>query len=207
MHEEKYNFSGLNFPTQLDEIQIFEKNNLNVSVNVYCLQECFQPQRKYLAYEVNVLKVADEEKQNHFDLLLLYDNYRTHYAYINDFSRLVRSQVTSYKSKHFFCKQCFTSFNNIPKKTKLWGQAALDEHKLICGSYKPILQPVMSEDGQTLQFESWSKSENRPHGIMPAVPDLTDLWGDTVMEDDDFLLEAIADFENQGMKMYIMYYY
>lgn len=39
LHENKYNFTDINFPTSLNDIKIFEKNNLNVSVNVYALKE------------------------------------------------------------------------------------------------------------------------------------------------------------------------
>jgi hypothetical protein len=33
VHENKYDFTGINFPTPLHEIKIFEKKNPNVSVN------------------------------------------------------------------------------------------------------------------------------------------------------------------------------
>jgi len=39
LHEEKYNFSDLTFPTPITEIKIFEKNNQNVSVIVYGLKK------------------------------------------------------------------------------------------------------------------------------------------------------------------------
>lgn len=47
IHEDKYNFNGLSFPTPLNEIKIFEKQNPNVSVNIYGLKKDFQPPRKF----------------------------------------------------------------------------------------------------------------------------------------------------------------
>jgi len=50
-HEDKYNFSNITFPTPITDIEKFEKNNINVSVNVYGLDKKFQPLRKCMTYE------------------------------------------------------------------------------------------------------------------------------------------------------------
>lgn len=160
-HEEKYNFTGLTFPTSLNEVKIFEKNNPDISVNVYGLKKKFQAPRKLPTYDVYPLKVEDEEKTHHFDILLITDGENYHYTYISNFSRLIRSQKTLHHGSVLFCKRCFTTFDNEPKKTKLCGQDALNEHKLICGLHKPIL-PVMPEIGEVLKFESWGKTERHP---------------------------------------------
>ncbi|KAL4100903.1 hypothetical protein QTP88_020928 [Uroleucon formosanum] len=79
-HEDKYNFNGISFPTPLSNVQKFKYNNPTVSVNVCGLDKKFQPPRKYPTYEVYPLRVADDEKQNHFDLLLLTDGDNSHYT-------------------------------------------------------------------------------------------------------------------------------
>jgi len=61
-HENKYNFDGISFPTPLSDIPKFEKNNVNVSVNVYGIEKKFQPPKKFPTYEVYPLRVVDEEK-------------------------------------------------------------------------------------------------------------------------------------------------
>jgi hypothetical protein len=162
-HENKYDFTGLTFPTPLNQIKIFEKKN-NVSVNVYGLKKEFQPPRKYPTYEVYPLKVVDDDKQVHFDILIVTNGENIHYTYILNFSRLVRSQKTLHRGTLYICKRCFTGFDDRPKKFKLRGQAALDEHKLICGSHKPVL-PVMPHEGETTHFESWGKTERHPVAI------------------------------------------
>ncbi|KAF0688049.1 Uncharacterized protein FWK35_00034722 [Aphis craccivora] len=138
-HENKYNFEGLTFPTLLLDVVKFEKNNANVFVIVYGLDKKFQPLRKYPTYEVYRLRVADEEKTDHFDLLLVTDGDNIHYVYISNFFRLIRKQKTGHDGRVVFCKKCFTSFDNRNLKYKLSGQKALDQHKLICGAHKPIL--------------------------------------------------------------------
>ncbi|KAE9523034.1 hypothetical protein AGLY_016665 [Aphis glycines] len=78
-HEDRYSFEDISFPTSLRDILKFEKNNLNVSVNFF-------------------RSVVDNEKRNHFDLLLVTDYNNTHYTYISNFSRLIRSQKTSHEN-------------------------------------------------------------------------------------------------------------
>ncbi|XP_050059778.1 uncharacterized protein LOC114121333 [Aphis gossypii] len=160
-HEDKYNFEGITFPTPLSDIAKFEKNNRNVSINVYGLDKKFQPPRKYPTYEVYPLRVVDEEKANHFDLLLVTDDENSHYVYISNFSRLIRSQKTGHEERVVFCKKCFTSFDDRRHKYKLSGREALTQHKLICGAHKPIL-PVMPKEGECLRFEAWRNTQRHP---------------------------------------------
>ncbi|KAL4118889.1 hypothetical protein QTP88_011771 [Uroleucon formosanum] len=62
-HDDKYIFNGISFPTPLSDISKFEKNNPNVSVNVYGLEKKLQPPLKHPVHCVFPLKVADDEKQ------------------------------------------------------------------------------------------------------------------------------------------------
>lgn len=123
-HEDKYNFKDIAFPTPLSDISKFERNNLNVSVNVYGIEKKFQPPKKYPTYEVYPLRVVEEEKTNHFDLLLITDGDNSHYVYISNFSRLIRSQKTRHNGRTVFCKRCFTNFDNQNLKFKMYGQTA-----------------------------------------------------------------------------------
>ncbi|KAL4121528.1 hypothetical protein QTP88_014022 [Uroleucon formosanum] len=160
-HEDKYIFNGISFPTPLSDISKFEKNNQNVSVNVYGLEKRLQPPKKYPSYEVFPLKVVDDEKRDHFDLLLATDGDNTHYTHISKFSRLLRSQKTSHEGQAIFCKRCFTSFDKQNLKHKLSGQAALEHHRLICGPHKPIL-PKMPAEGAVLEFNAWQNAQRHP---------------------------------------------
>ncbi|KAF0721301.1 Uncharacterized protein FWK35_00023996, partial [Aphis craccivora] len=103
----------------------------------------FQPPRKYSTYEVYPLRVADEEKTDHFDLLLVTDGDNSHYVYISNFSRLIRKQKTGHDGRVVFCKRCFMSFDNQNLKFKPSGQEALNQHKLIYGAHKPILPDII----------------------------------------------------------------
>ncbi|KAL4119211.1 hypothetical protein QTP88_012055 [Uroleucon formosanum] len=56
--EDKFNFDGLTYPTPITEIKIFEKSNLDVSVNVFGLKH--ETNKKPIIFP---LKVVDEEKK------------------------------------------------------------------------------------------------------------------------------------------------
>jgi len=77
--EDKYNFEGISFPTPISDVKKFENNNPNVTVNVYGLEKKFQLSKKYTTYEVYPLRVVDEEKFNHSNLLLVMDEENSHY--------------------------------------------------------------------------------------------------------------------------------
>jgi len=139
----------------------FEKNNNNVSINVYGLEKKFHPPKKYPTYEVFPLRVANEEKSDHLDLLLVTEGDNAHYVYISNFSRLVRHQKTAHNGHIIFCKRCFTSFDKQNLKFKVSGCEALDQHKLICGSHKPIL-PEMPKEGECIEFEAWRNTQRHP---------------------------------------------
>ncbi|KAL4090133.1 hypothetical protein QTP88_025032 [Uroleucon formosanum] len=160
-HENKYNFDGISFPTPLSDVRKFENNNPSVSVNVYGLDKKFQPPKKHPTYEVYPLRVSDNEKVVHFDLLLVSDDSGSHFVYISNLSRLIRSQKTRHKEGVVFCKRCFTSFDNREYRFKLGGQAALEQHKLICGAHKPIL-PKMPKEGDCVMFNAWQNTQRHP---------------------------------------------
>lgn len=132
----KLNYRCIDFPTPVKQIKIFERIN-NVSVNVFGLD------KGGLIYPVHL---NDFEKENNFDLLLIDNGETSHYCFIENFSRLVRSQRTKYKSKLIICKRCFTVFGNKKCKNKLWGLEGLNKHKEICGKHK-LGRPIMFEEG------------------------------------------------------------
>ncbi|XP_046665974.1 uncharacterized protein LOC124357906 [Homalodisca vitripennis] len=142
--QNKFNFEGISFPTPLNQVKKFEKNNPNVSVNVYSFNE---------SEDVYPLKVCDKELKEHFDLLLYTNNIGiSHYCYITNFSRLVRSQITSHETQASFCKRCFKHFQGSNSKTQL------KNHIKDCISHKPIkvIMPVDSDDSDEPLFLSFS---------------------------------------------------
>ncbi|XP_022161019.1 uncharacterized protein LOC111027104 [Myzus persicae] len=57
-HENKYDFSGLSFPTPLCDVKIFERNNQNVSINVYGIEKKFDPSSKSMHNANNICNLC-----------------------------------------------------------------------------------------------------------------------------------------------------
>jgi len=165
--EHRYDFSALSVPTPVSQIKLFERSNPGTSVNVYGVRNCRNKNKnKNSASQSTVypLRVVDSEGENHFDLLLLTggkEDKKNHYALITNFSRLVSSQKNNHGHRLYTCKKCFTTFDDQPLKYKLHGEQALARHRLTCGTHKPVL-PLLPKEGDTLEFNSWRKTERLP---------------------------------------------
>lgn len=153
-HRYKFNFSGISFPTPIKEISKFEKNNSDASVNVYGLDS------KKTVYP---LRITNEEKPNHFDLLYITRNGVGHYCYISEFSRLIRSQLTTCTHKVSVCKRCFKHYQGPKRKLNL------KTHVKDCSKLKParILMPSepnddLSDSSNILQFKNHHHSLKLP---------------------------------------------
>ena len=95
----KLNFTGIEFPVSLEDIDKFEKQNPAIYVNVFGYDK-----------SIHILRINKTNPQNAIDLLLITNEEKQHYCWIKKFSRLVRSQVTKYKNKIYFCKRCLNYF-------------------------------------------------------------------------------------------------
>eukprot|EP00102_Acyrthosiphon_pisum_P027465 XP_016664675.1 PREDICTED: uncharacterized protein LOC107885527 [Acyrthosiphon pisum] len=163
--EHRYDFSALSTPTPVSEIKVFEEMNPGTTVNVYGIRNCEKKNNKKKSSTQSVaypLRIVDEEKENHFDLLLITGkDDKNHYAFISNFSRLASSQKNNHQHRLFYCKRCFASFEDRPLQYKLHGERALAKHRLLCGAHKPVV-PLMPKEGDTLKFEAWCKTERLP---------------------------------------------
>lgn len=97
----------LEFPLSFNEIKILEELNVHISlsINVY----------DYEDDSLGVVRVTEKEKQNHINLLLIYDDQQNaHYVFIKNLHRFVRPFLTSVRnnSEYFFCPNCLTSFKS-----------------------------------------------------------------------------------------------
>ncbi|KAF4529325.1 hypothetical protein B566_EDAN017613 [Ephemera danica] len=124
--EEEYNWKNINFPTTLKDIKKFEQDN-DITVNVFSLDE---------EGKVYPVRVAETEKDDHRDLLIIQDEENTHYTYIKDFNRLLSFQVTKRNGTVFVCKRCFAHFNEA--------EAKLIAHRELC-SQKDAVRIRMPE--------------------------------------------------------------
>ena len=102
---ERLDWSGLKFPVKLDQIAIFEKNNPQISINVFGVEGAVYPLR---------LSKRSEREQT-INLLLISDGEKQHYCLIKSLSRLLSSQMSKHDHEKSFCLNCLNHFPNEEK--------------------------------------------------------------------------------------------
>ena len=144
-HLNKLNFTGIEFPVSLKDIDKFEKQNPEIGVNVFGYDK-----------SVHILRINKTDPQNAIDLLLITDGKeKQNYCWIKSFSRLVGSQVTKNEHKVYFCKRCLNHFSK-PEK--------LNDHIEVCKENSACKIEV-PKPGETIEFKNHKKSLRVPFVI------------------------------------------
>ena len=99
-----FDISGIKFPVMLNQIEKFEQQNPDFSVNVYKLDK-----RK----EMNLISLHTTPERNrkyHANLLQIGTSQKPHYVVINNIGRLL-FEPTAARDKMYICKYCLASFD------------------------------------------------------------------------------------------------
>ena len=111
----KLNYEGINFRVSkkdYSKIEILNKTGINVF--------CYENKTVYPVY------LSDQKFDDSIDLLMISNNFVSHYVYIKDFNRLMFNK-TKNKNKKCFCKCCLQCYSS---------DKLLIEHKKILFSNK-----------------------------------------------------------------------
>ncbi len=146
--ENRYNWNVISYPVTVKSIPKFEKAN-NISINVFGLEKNPKGNNHF----VYPIKICKNEKTDHRDLLLLKNDTTMHYAYINNFERLICSQVTRHHGRIFICKSCLIHFT---KKT------VYDKHKILCDSHTPLKVEMPDLTESKLRFTNFKNKQSVP---------------------------------------------
>ena len=130
-HLNKLDFTGIEFPVSLKDIDKFEKNNPEIRVNVFGFEK-----------SIHILRLNKTDPQNAIDLLLITNEENQHYCWIKNFAKLLRSQVTKHLGAIYFCKRCWNHFST-PEK--------LNEHIEVCKE-KSACKIEVPKPGETILF-------------------------------------------------------
>ena len=139
----KYEFSlntkGITFPMKLKDITKFEKLNPDLpGINVFSEDNM----------NIYPLKMAERDCKNTIDLFLIEEDGKSHYTLIKNFSRLIRSQITSRTDEAIqICKRCFSHFTK---------EELLDKHIKYCSNNKSAVV-IMPEPNTMLYFKNYHK--------------------------------------------------
>lgn len=113
------NFEGITFPMEFNKISKFENQN-NMSINVFGLN---QSNTKI----VGPLHHTKNRREHHINLLYYVYRKKTHFVWIKNLSRLVRSQLTKHKCQIYICDGCLLYF---PTNEKLRSHQTEQCHKI-----------------------------------------------------------------------------
>lgn len=103
------NIKGMTFPPTLNDVRILEKNNPDLSLNIYGLDN--------KCHVTGPLYKSDSRKLNHVNLLYIEKNGNYHYCLIKDLLRLVRTQISGHRGRMYLCENCLQFFCSVSKYT------------------------------------------------------------------------------------------
>jgi len=139
-YQNTLNFDGITFPVKVKDIPKFEKQNLEISVNVISLD----PENKGYSIEY----MSPERQRNHnVNLLLLTNENTTHFVWIKNFSRLLGDRTKSHVAS-FVCNSCLNVFSS---------QRVLDSHIPNCLQHAPQQVQYPDPDDCKLKFKDHDK--------------------------------------------------
>ena len=98
-----FEISGIKFPVTLKQIEKFEQQNQDFSVNVFKLDK---------KKEINLIPLyttPERNRKHHANLLQIGNTQKPHYVVINNMSRLLSDKSSDHK-KLYICKYCLASF-------------------------------------------------------------------------------------------------
>ena len=93
----KFDWSGIEFPVSLKQIDKFENNN-PYAINVFGYEKVVYPLR------------ISKKKEQVINLLLIADEETNHFCWIKNMSRLLSSGINNHQHKRYFCYRCLNSF-------------------------------------------------------------------------------------------------
>ena len=136
-YENDLKIKKIKFPIQVNDITKFENYNPHLpGINIFSVND---------NNKIYPLRVNQKDCRKSIDLFLYSDGEKQHYYLIKNFSRLVRSQITSHRSsKIFICKKCLTHFTK---------EDLLEKHTLYCGNSETVLVKMPTKKHRILKFK------------------------------------------------------
>ena len=138
-YENDLNFKGIDFPVKLKDITKFENQNPDLpGINVFSVND---------NNKIYSLKNNEKDPIKSIDLFLFSKGEKQHYSQIKNFSRLVRSQITSDTTRKLhICKKGLTHFTK---------QDFLEKHLFYCENETAAV--IMPRKNTILNFKNHLK--------------------------------------------------
>ena len=128
---EKFDWTGIEFPVSLKQIDKFENNN-PYAINVLGYEYA-------VVYPLRISKKKEHSCEQVINLLLIANEETNHYCWIKNMSRLLSKQGCDHNGKRYFCYRCLNSFYSVK---------SLDKHKEYCQNNEAVKieMPMFKDD-------------------------------------------------------------
>ncbi|XP_026830160.1 uncharacterized protein LOC113563142 [Ooceraea biroi] len=147
------NVQGIEFPITLNNITKFERLNVDISINVYAIQE---KKKEEEGLTVVPIRFTSEKRDKHVNLLYIrnpQDDNAGHFAWIKNLSRLVSNQLSKKMHKKYICDRCLHYFYSKEK---------LEAHTMDCQQMNDCAIVLPNEDDKWLNFVNHNRKERMP---------------------------------------------
>ncbi|XP_048588381.1 uncharacterized protein LOC116601844 [Nematostella vectensis] len=156
-NSERFDWSGIEFPVSLRQIDKFERQNPH-TVNVFTYEE----------KKICPLRISGKDPFNAINLLLISNGETSHYCWIKDVMSLVSSQIDKYHHTRFLCFRCLNSFRC---------KKALEKHYEYCSKNESVrIEMPMDKDGKPLytRFVNFNRKMRVPFVVYADFESFTE---------------------------------
>ena len=152
-HIEKLDYSGIEFPVTVKQINKIEKQN-NICINLFGYEEK-QPFPIF---------ISKEKFTDHMELLLITEGENKHFVLIKDFNKFMFRQ-TKHEHRKYFCMYCLQCFSR---------EDVLTEHKSNCILINGKQAIKMPKKGDKVYFKNHHKQQSVPFVIYADFEAITE---------------------------------
>ena len=106
-YSDRYNWTGIKFPTPINQCRKFERQNPSIALNVLYIEAEKRIKQAYIS-KFNLVR------EKIVDLLIIREGVKKHYVAITKLSALFRG-ITSSNNGDYYCRNCLHSFRTKKK--------------------------------------------------------------------------------------------
>ena len=146
--EDGLNFTGIDFPTPVSQIDRLERQNMNLAINVFGWEND----------RVIVHRISEKGSETpRINLMLIKQGENMHYSFVKRLSALLYNQSRHNESKHF-CERCLHGYSR---------RELLERHKPECkGLLKSPTRTEMPKEGKNkMAFKNFHKQMKAPYVV------------------------------------------
>lgn len=146
------NFNGINFPTPITQMTLFEKLNPSISIHVYMYDEYkkkvypIRLSEEIKQYHLHLMLITEADKRNEGDLSNVL--VKSHYCFISNLSRLVSHQISANEHKLFLCDRCLQYF---------YREEFYKDHIDICIIHNSSRISMPKENDNIIKFKNYER--------------------------------------------------